>query len=185
MNTNNWDVSGYQLQRGDDRVTVQIDPALGDTIRVGNFDAFRRLFGGDVETAGTVENTNGSTNGNGGAATVVRSRTARSSGGKKRGAKRSSGGAAAAPRPAGRTSEWVFTDDQREAMQTAVSKKDDKLSDMERRVLQTRFLSKGSPSTVEVAKDLGLKHNSEVTLLTRSALRHLGIRVPRLRKRSK
>jgi hypothetical protein len=179
MNTN-WEVAGYQYRNGNDTILVQVDPTLGDAIRVGSLEAFNRIL--KANTNGS----NGSTNGGGKGSTDTPSAAPTASTRRRRRvAKSSSGGTVVATDSAGRRSEWVFTEDQRSKMVDAVAGRDPHLTDLERQVLKARFLSSSPISTQALAEKMGLKHNSEVTLLTRSGLRHIGIRVPRMRRRRK
>src|SRR5687767_11658372 len=132
---NTWSVGSFELTRGADRVTVQIDPSMDkNTIRAASIDIAQRFLG----------DSNG--NGNGHAHS-----------GKRRGTKRASAGTAVQSGQA-RTAEWSFTDDQRSRITEAIKSKNPNLTPNERFVLNARFLSGDKSMTNDkIAKELGLK----------------------------
>lgn len=165
----NWQVSRYELQNGDQRVNVEVDPSLDDnTLRVASLAAFQRLMG---DTPAPYSN------GNGGSTLPPAVR--------RRGSKRGTAVLSApTTKGVGRANEWNFlTPEQFDKLRLAVESGDPHLTDLERQVLDARFLRDDpKPTAGQLVADLGLKHNSDVTVLTRRGLRALGIRVPRLRQ---
>ena len=156
-----WQISSVSLRNGKDTFNVEIDETLGRTVRVGTLEAIE-LFGRSLPVRAT--NT---------PRRLRRSRTA------------TQPVAAEIPTPSGRKNEWVLTPLQLQKIVAAVEKRDPKLRDLELQVLESRFVNPNPIPTKALTQQLGLKWDSQITELTRSGLKTLGIRVRKLRKFSR